>query len=149
MVFTTEHEKMISLMNLLIALLAPLIPHLAPITSPLGTFMYAVGTGDLGCLKYVWDRTPSNDALTVLTWVIHLVAGLTCFLVNIPMLNTCVQIFLGTIVQHELWMLYNEHKREEKGHLFVPFWSLPPFEAWKDVCVTFLPMLVSVWMFGF
>jgi len=140
---------MFSLVNLLIAHFALLIPHFAPITSPIATFMYAIGTADLGCLKYLCDRTPSNDTLTVLTWMLHLVAGLTCFLVNIPMLNTCVQIFLGTVVQHELWMRFNQHKREKKGHLFVPFWSLPPFEAWKDVCVTFLPMLVSVWVFGF
>lgn len=142
-----SHERMFSLVSL-VSLVVALI---APVTSPLATFMYAVGTWDQykGCLKYVWDRTPSNDVLTVLTWILHLVAGLTCFLVNIPMLNTCVQIFLGTIVQHDLWMRFNQHKREKKGHLFVPFFSLPPFEAWKDVCVTFLPMLVSVWMFGF
>lgn len=121
----------------------------APITSPTATFMYAVGTGDLGCLKYVWDRTPTNDALTVLTWMLHLVVGLTCSLLDIPVLNILVQLLLGTVVQHYLWMQFNQHKREKKGHLFVPFWALTPFEAWKDVCVTFLPMLISVWMFGF
>jgi hypothetical protein len=133
---------MFSLVSFVVALVAP-------ITSPLATFMYAIGTGDLGCLEYVWDRTPTNDVLTVFTWVLHLGVGLTCSLLDIPMLNTCVQLLLGTVVQHHLWMLYNDHKREKKGHLFVPFWSLPPFEAWKDVCVTFLPMLISVWVFGF
>jgi hypothetical protein len=129
--------------------IALIVALFAPVTSPLATFMYAIGTGDLGCLEYVWDRTESNDTLTVITWIIHLVTGLTCFLFNIPMLNTCVQLLLGTVVQHHLWMRFNPHKREKKGHLFVPFWSLPPFEAWKDVCVTFLPMLISVWVFGF
>lgn len=130
----------------LVSLVVFLFAH---ITSPLATFMYAIGTGDRGCLQYVWDRTPTNDGLTVLTWMLHLAAGLTCFLVNTPVLNIGVQFFLGTIVQHHLWMVFNQHKRDKKGHLFVPFWSLPPFEAWKDVCVTFLPMLVSVWVFGF
>lgn len=132
-----------------VALLFTFVALLAPFTSPLATFMYAIGTGDLGCLEYVWDRNQTNDQLTVLTWMLHLVAGLTCSHLDIPMLNLVLQIFLGTVVQHELWMLFNQHKREKKGHLFVPFWSLTPFEAWKDVCVTFLPMLVSVWMFGF
>ena len=140
---------MFSHLLLVLCVLRFVVNTLAPLTSPLATFMYAIGTTELGCLKYVWDRTPSNDTLTVLTWMLHLVAGLTCFLFNIPMLNTCVQLLLGTVVQHHMWMVFNPHKREKKGHLFVPFWSLTPFEAWKDVCVTFLPMLVSVWVCGF
>ena len=126
-----------------------LVSLLASVTSPLATFMYAIGTGDLGFLEYVWDRTPTNDTLTVLTWMLHLVAGLTCSLLGVPLVTPLTQLLLGTVVQHHLWMVFNRHKREKKGHLFVPFLSLPPFEAWKDVCVTFLPMLISVWMCGF
>jgi len=136
-------------MAIFTTLFALLVSLVAPFTSPLATFMYAIGTGNLGCLEYIWDRTPANDVLTTLTWVLHLVAGLTCSILGVPVLNTLVQLLLGTIVQHHLWMVFNEHKRDKKGHLFVPFWTLPPFEAWKDVCVTFLPMLISVWVFGF
>lgn len=133
---------MFSLVSLVVALIAP-------ITSPLATFMYAIGTGNLGCLEYVWDRTPANDVLTTLTWVLHLVAGLTCSILGVPLVNTLVQLLLGTVVQHRMWMVVRKDTKDQKGHLFVPFWALPPFEAWKDVCVTFLPMVISVWVFGF
>lgn len=133
----------------MIALLALLVGLVAPITSPVATFMYAIGTGDLGCLKYLFDRTPTNDSLTVLTWFLHLGSGLACSFLKFPLSNVVIQIYLGTIVQHKLWMVFNPHKRAQKEHLFVPFWSLPLFEMWKDVCVTILPILLTVWVFGF
>ena len=137
--------KMLSLY----ALFSLAVGCFAPITAPLATFMYAIGTGDLECLKYVWHRNPIDDTLSVVTWMLHLVAGFACLLIDYPYIILGVQMFLGTIIQHELWMWFNQHKREKKGHLFVPFWSLPLFEAWKDVCVTFIPMLVTVLVFGF
>lgn len=119
---------------------------LSPLTSSLSNFMYFFGTWKFKEYHFIYNSTPNNDVLTVLTWFLHMTSVLVFQLINAPILNIIFQVFLGTVIQHMLWTAFNNEKRYSKPNLFVPFWFLPYWEMWSVITITLLPMSVGIYL---
>lgn len=115
-------------------------------TTPLANFMYYVGTGKFNHIQFIWNRTTQDDVLTVFTWFLHIISALKWNLIGSPFINFLFQIFLGTFVQHILWIIFN-CKYISKSHLIYTFWKLSYWDIWSIVTVSLLPMLVGIYLF--
>lgn len=118
----------------------------APVISTITNFMYCIGTGNLGYLNTIYQRDDNNDILNVLSWSLHILSAIIFYFLNAPILNFLYQIFLGTVIQHALWMFHNYHKKKDKPHLFVPFWKLQYYDMWKDISVTIIPISIAIYL---
>jgi len=119
---------------------------LAPVTTPLSNFMYYLGTGKINHIQFIWHRTIYDDVLTVLTWFLHLTGAVIFYYLDASFLNFLYQVFLGTVIQHLMWIGINTHKHKENSKLVVPFWKLQYWDMWGVITVTLLPMSVGIYL---
>ena len=115
-------------------------------TTPLANLMYCVGTGKFNHIQFIWNRTTQDDVLTVFTWFLHIISALKWYLIGSSFLNFLYQVLLGTVIQHMLWTAFNNDKRLNSPHLFVPFWKLRYWDMWGVINVSLLPMLVGIYL---
>ena len=123
-----------------------LVLILAPDISTITNFIFGIGTGNFKNLNTIWKRYNNNDIHNVMSWSFHFISAVIFYFLNAPILNFLYQIFLGTVIQHVIWMLHNYHKKRDNPHLFVPFWKLTPSDMWKDVCVSIVPIMITIYM---
>ena len=83
-----------------------------PVISTITNFMYCIGTGNFGYLNTIFQRDTNNDIHNVLSWTSHILSAIIFYFVDAPILNFLYQIFLGTVIQHSLWMFHNYHKKK-------------------------------------
>jgi len=132
---------------------------LSRVASPLATFGYALGTGDLASLEWVWDHSPHNDFITAVMSV--LLVSATTLLVWYPTVYTSgILLFVMTYIQHEVWRYGMHHyhpkadeemRKPRRVAQDVILHKLPMSEIWKDITVS-LPIisitLFVLWMSG-
>lgn len=129
---------------------------LSRVASPLATSGYALGTGDLASLEWVWDHSPHNDFITAVMGVLLVTA--TTVKWWFPSLYTIgILLFVMTYIQHEVWRygMHNYHpkadeemRKPRRVAQDVILHKLPLSEIWKDITVSLPIVLLTLFVFS-